>query len=146
MAHSLIEYYFFLSSTMLLLGGSSFFQVGSTMFLLLSSSWTRQRIRGTPRRFFAAAGGRSSHPPPPPPHGDLISSTKSGTIKKIQALLTKRKKRVELGQVVVEGPRMVLDLWQNAQTRHLVRQVVLDQAKWEAYAGHFLPNNDDKEQ
>lgn len=63
---------------------------------------------------------------------DLISSTKSTTVKKIQALLTKRKKRAEWNQTVVEGPRMVFDLLHNPQTRAFVRQVVVstDRPEW----------------
>ncbi len=55
----------------------------------------------------------------------VISSSKSGTIKKIQSLLTKRKKRQELGQTVVEGPRMVFDLLDNTVTSSLVRHVLV---------------------
>jgi tRNA G18 (ribose-2'-O)-methylase SpoU len=63
---------------------------------------------------------------------DLISSTKSTTVKKIQALLTKRKKRSEWNQTVVEGPRMVFDLLHNPRTKSLVRQVVVstDRPEW----------------
>lgn len=44
-------------------------------------------------------------------HPNLISSPKSNTVKKIQALLSKRKAREhQYGQLVVEGPRIVLDL------------------------------------
>lgn len=63
---------------------------------------------------------------------DLITSTKSTTVKKIQALLNKRKKRAEAGQTVVEGPRMVFDLLDNPQTKSLVRQVIVsvDRPEW----------------
>jgi tRNA G18 (ribose-2'-O)-methylase SpoU len=63
---------------------------------------------------------------------DLITSTKSATVKKIQALLTKRKKRVEWNQTVVEGPRMVFDLLENPRTKSLVRQIVVstDRPEW----------------
>jgi TrmH family RNA methyltransferase len=57
---------------------------------------------------------------------NIITSTKSQTVKKIQGLLTKRKKRVESGQTVVEGPRMVLDLLENPKTSHLVRQILIN--------------------
>jgi tRNA G18 (ribose-2'-O)-methylase SpoU len=56
---------------------------------------------------------------------NVVSSTKSNTVKRVQALLNKRKKRLELGQTVVEGPRMVLDLLQNPKTRPLIRQVLV---------------------
>lgn len=66
------------------------------------------------------------------PRTDLISSTKSTTVKKFQALLTKRKKRMELSQTVIEGPRMIFDLLDNPQTRSLVRQVIVstDRPDW----------------
>lgn len=55
----------------------------------------------------------------------VISSSKSGTVKKIQGLLTKPKKRQELGQTVVEGPRMVFDLLDNTVTSSLVRHILV---------------------
>mmetsp|Transcript_32050 Transcript_32050/g.48738 ORF Transcript_32050/g.48738 Transcript_32050/m.48738 type:complete len:330 (-) Transcript_32050:114-1103(-) len=60
---------------------------------------------------------------------DFISSTKSNTVKKIQSLLKRPKKRSEIGQTVVEGPRMVFDLLENHSTRNLVRQVVVSEDK-----------------
>lgn len=68
---------------------------------------------------------------------NLITSTKSATVKKIQALLTKRKKRVEYGQVVVEGPRMVLDLYRSTTTRSLIQQVLIDVDQFDEYAPLF---------
>jgi tRNA G18 (ribose-2'-O)-methylase SpoU len=62
---------------------------------------------------------------------NVISSTKSNTVKKIQGLLNKRKKRVELGQTIVEGPRMVFDLLDNLQTRSLVQQVFVSVDEYE---------------
>jgi RNA methyltransferase, TrmH family len=62
----------------------------------------------------------------------IITSTKSQTVKKIQALLTKRKKRLELGQTVIEGPRMVFDLIQNCKTVSLIRQVVVSVHEFDA--------------
>jgi len=64
---------------------------------------------------------------------NLVSSTKSNTVKKIQALLGKRKKRVELSQTIVEGPRMVFDLLADHSTRGLVKQVLISTDKWEDY-------------
>jgi RNA methyltransferase, TrmH family len=63
---------------------------------------------------------------------DLITSTKSNTVKKIQALLSKRKNRIEAQQTVVEGPRMIFDLLKNEGTRSLVQQVVvsIDRPEW----------------
>jgi tRNA G18 (ribose-2'-O)-methylase SpoU len=43
----------------------------------------------------------------------------------MQAILSKRKKRIEYGQTIVEGPRMVFDLLQNPKTQSLVRQVLI---------------------
>lgn len=60
---------------------------------------------------------------------DFITSTKSNTVKKIQSLLKKSKKRSEIGQTIVEGPRMVFDLLENPVTRNLVRQVVVSEDK-----------------
>lgn len=62
---------------------------------------------------------------------NVISSTKSNTVKKIQGLLNKRKKRAELGQTIVEGPRMVFDLLDNLQTRSLVQQVLVSTDEYE---------------
>ncbi|OEU16110.1 SpoU_methylase-domain-containing protein, partial [Fragilariopsis cylindrus CCMP1102] len=56
---------------------------------------------------------------------NIITSSKSQTVKTIKALLTKRKKRNEFSQTVVEGPRMVFDLLENPKTRNLVRQVLV---------------------
>ena len=62
---------------------------------------------------------------------NVLSSTKSNTIKRIQGLLTKRKKRVESGQTVVEGPRMVFDLLDNPRTKSLVRQVLVSEEDYD---------------
>jgi TrmH family RNA methyltransferase len=56
---------------------------------------------------------------------DVIQSTKSTTVKKIQALVQKRKKRMETGSTIVEGPRMIMDLVRNPNTRPLVQQVIV---------------------
>jgi tRNA G18 (ribose-2'-O)-methylase SpoU len=69
---------------------------------------------------------------------DFITSPQSKTIKTLVGLLTKRKRRVELGEAVAEGPRMVIDLIKNSQTRSLVQQVVVSQAKWDAYSPLLL--------
>jgi len=59
------------------------------------------------------------------PYHDVIQSTKSTTVKKIQALVQKRKKRMETGSTIVEGPRMIMDLVRNPNTRPLVQQVIV---------------------
>lgn len=56
---------------------------------------------------------------------NIISSPQSLTVKKFQAILSKRKKRREYGQTVVEGPRMVFDLLQNPRTENLVRHILI---------------------
>ena len=66
-------------------------------------------------------------------NANLVSSTKSNTVKKIQQLLNKRKKRTEFQECVVEGPRMVFDLLADKRTRALVKQVVISTEKWEDY-------------
>jgi TrmH family RNA methyltransferase len=66
-------------------------------------------------------------------NANLVSSTKSNTVKKIQQLLTKRKKRTEFQECVVEGPRMVFDLLADQRTRALVKVVVISTEKWEDY-------------
>lgn len=65
---------------------------------------------------------------------NVITSPKSATVKKIQSILTKRKKRAEFGQTVVEGPRMVFDLLQNPRTQSLVRQILISQ---DDYLEHY---------
>lgn len=55
---------------------------------------------------------------------NVITSSKSNTLQKVQKLLQQRKKRLEYNQVVVEGPRSVLDLLQTHP--HVVRQVIVD--------------------
>jgi len=58
-------------------------------------------------------------------NNQVIQSTKSATVKNIQALLSKRKKRIEAGSTIVEGPRMIMDLLENPKTFHLVKQVLV---------------------
>eukprot|EP00536_Pseudo-nitzschia_multiseries_P003254 jgi/Psemu1/301841/fgenesh1_kg.48_\ len=62
---------------------------------------------------------------------NVITSPKSQTVKKIQALLSKRKQRLKFGQTVVEGPRMVFDLLDNPKTSHLVKQVLVSARDYE---------------
>jgi hypothetical protein len=62
---------------------------------------------------------------------NVISSTKSNTVKKIQGFLTKQKKQVELGQTIVKGLRLVFDLLDNLQTRSLVQQVLVSVDEYE---------------
>lgn len=64
-------------------------------------------------------------------HYSVITSPKSQTVKKIQALLSKRKKRFEFGQTIVEGPRMVFDLLDNDKTFSLIRQIVVSLPEYE---------------
>ncbi|GAX16329.1 RNA methyltransferase, TrmH family [Fistulifera solaris] len=55
---------------------------------------------------------------------NVITSPKSNTLQKVQKLLQQRKKRLEYNQVVVEGPRSVLDLLKTHS--QVVRQVIVD--------------------
>ena len=111
-----------------------------TMFLFAPSTikvaaFSRSRLgchklllaarHGLSRNFHSCAQYMSSGSEPSLFEKNVVSSSKSNTVKKIQGLLTKRKKRVESGQTIVEGPRMVLDLLDNPQTRSLVRQVLV---------------------
>jgi len=64
-------------------------------------------------------------------NSNLITSPKSQTVKKVQALLSKRKHRLKYGQTIVEGPRMVFDLLDNPKTAHLVRQILVSTRDYE---------------
>ncbi|KAL3925042.1 MAG: hypothetical protein SGILL_000664 [Bacillariaceae sp.] len=106
------------------------------------------------RRFRTSTALSSSYPPDFSSYPyDVITSSKSQTVKKIQALLTKRKKRMDLGQTVVEGPRMVFDLLNNPKTTSLIRQVVVSLPEYDDRddyrsnlneALHATKNDDDK--
>jgi len=110
----------------------------ASMLLLLSGTSRHSAARSSTRRSTVRRSLATLRD-----GGDRISSTQSNTIKKIQALLNKRKKRQELNQVVVEGPRMVMDLYKAPRTRSLVRQVVIDEDKWDAYSSVFSREKDD---
>jgi TrmH family RNA methyltransferase len=84
-------------------------------------------LRSTSRLFNSFSGDSVNNNP------NLVSSTKSNTVKKIQQLLSKRKKRTEFQECVVEGPRMVFDLLADSRTRSLVKQVLISTEKWEDY-------------
>lgn len=133
-------------ASMLLVGMALYLQ--ASMLLLLrphASTTTRSsfmlarqyhhHLLRQPRRYFA---GRSSADDTTNnstiKSNNLISSPQSNTIKRIQALLSKRKKRNGWQQVVVEGPRMVLDLYANPRTRSLIRKVVISEDKWDTLA------------
>eukprot|EP00980_Cylindrotheca_fusiformis_P013542 scaffold3450_cov114-Cylindrotheca_fusiformis.AAC.47 len=58
---------------------------------------------------------------------DLISSPKSKSVRLVQNLLAKRKKRLEMGQTVVEGPKIVLELLANPFTQSLVQKVFVSE-------------------
>ena len=89
----------------------------------------RQRQQHRHSHTFAAASF--------PVSDDIISSRQSNTVKRIQALLTKRKKRTELQQTVVEGPRMVFDLLKNPKTNPLVRQVLVSTTWYDDDSNNF---------
>ena len=64
---------------------------------------------------------------------NVISSSKSTTVKKIQAVLSHRKKRIGYGQTVVEGPRMVFDLLENPTTASLVQHILISVENYQLY-------------
>jgi TrmH family RNA methyltransferase len=45
---------------------------------------------------------------------------------------------VELGAAIVEGPRMILDLMRNVQTRALVEQVLIREDQWDDFSAQLL--------
>jgi TrmH family RNA methyltransferase len=63
----------------------------------------------------------------------LITSTKSATVRRILAVMNKRRKRVELGETVAEGSRIVFDLLSAEGTRPLVQQVLVSTDRWSDY-------------
>lgn len=71
---------------------------------------------------------------------NVITSTGSKTVKKVQALLNKRKKRYEACQTIVEGPRMVFDLIDNPKTRGLVKQVLISTDQYDSEYMQRLEN------
>ena len=100
----------------------------------LLSSRRSSVFPGTAKRWIhrQASGSESDETTSIPPEAtdfhsmvDLITSEKSATVKRIQGLLTKRKKRTESSTTVVEGPRIVFDLLRNPSTRSFVQQVVV---------------------
>ncbi|KAL7581791.1 hypothetical protein ACA910_022321 [Epithemia clementina (nom. ined.)] len=120
------------------------------------SPWPKHRInlhRPFPAGGLYHAGGFTfqrlymSSPQPSLGHNDsgnssndsnLLSSTQSTTVKRIKNLLQKRKYRMETGQTVVEGPRMVLDLLRHKQTRHLIDTIVVDEEKAPEYLDEMV--------
>jgi tRNA G18 (ribose-2'-O)-methylase SpoU len=64
--------------------------------------------------FFSVANrddAPSPQPPPPSQKSNVITNPKSLTVKKIQALLSSRQARQAHQQVVLEGPRLIRDIW-----------------------------------
>lgn len=74
------------------------------------------------------------------PDAYFVSSTSSKTAKKIKALMTRKSARQREGQVVVEGPRMVFDLYRHPRTRPLFRHILIDQNQWSTYRPVFDEN------
>lgn len=72
---------------------------------------------------------------------DVISSTKSITAKHIISLILKRKNRIEAGQTVVEGPRMIIDLLRNKDTANLVQKILISEEKWESFYPTLVETN-----
>ena len=71
---------------------------------------------------------------------DLITSTRSEIVKKIVRFQKNSpKKRQELQQVVVEGPRMIFDIL-NSQKHIRVHHILIDHLMWEdKYAPQLIP-------
>jgi len=100
----------------------------TTVGSFLSQPTSRSRIRGVCREATQ----------------NLISSPQSSTIKKIQTLLSQRRQRRKLQEVVVEGPRIVGDLLRNPETASLVKQIVVTEQRYSEFASmmpseRFLP-------
>ena len=72
----------------------------------------------------------------------LISSTKSTTIKRMKGLLKSRKKRMAAGLAVVEGPRSIFDLLKRPSTANLVQQVLIQETMWDQYVLALKQHND----
>jgi tRNA G18 (ribose-2'-O)-methylase SpoU len=68
---------------------------------------------------------------------NVITSTQSLSAKKVHSLLLHRKKREKEREVVVEGPRMVFDLYRNPRTRKYLRKVLIEIDKFRKYAKVF---------
>ena len=68
---------------------------------------------------------------------NVISSTQSLTAKKIHGLLLHRKKREKHNQVVVEGPRLIFDLYRNQETRKFLQKVLINIDVFDKYAKIF---------
>jgi TrmH family RNA methyltransferase len=64
---------------------------------------------------------------------NLITSPQSNTIKRVRSLLRSRKKRLETGLTIVEGPRSVTDLVRGPKTCGLVKQILIAEQQWELY-------------
>jgi TrmH family RNA methyltransferase len=116
---------------------------------------TSYPLRSTTRLLNSFSGDNNDNNGNSYSNANLVSSTKSNTVKKIQQLLNKRKKRTEFQETVVEGPRMVFDLLADKRTRALVKQVVISTEKWEDYQDEWHAaweksdkdgNNNDNEQ
>jgi len=108
--------------------GSSRPPATAALSRLFSSS---NRLSGTKKSSdssFSSSAGVAKFP------RDLITSTKSNTVKKIQALKKSAKKRADYGSTLVEGPRMIFDLLKNVRTAALVQQIIVDEDKWSQYA------------
>ena len=68
---------------------------------------------------------------------NIISSPQSVTAKKVSSLLKQKKRREQLQQVVVEGPRIVFDLYRNVHTRKYISRVLMDIDLFEEYSEYF---------
>jgi TrmH family RNA methyltransferase len=58
----------------------------------------------------------------------ILTSTKGATVKLFTSLLAKKKARTQHQLTIVEGHRLVLDLLQNASTRHLIKHILVTES------------------
>ncbi|GKY90639.1 hypothetical protein MPSEU_000037400 [Mayamaea pseudoterrestris] len=100
--------------------------LSAALVLLLSRTSTRRII--SPSRLFSVTSLKVSYN-----EKNLISSTKSNTVRIFQSLLAKRQKRQELEATVVEGSKMIFDLLRNPETRDLVQHILVSTDDWNDY-------------
>jgi tRNA G18 (ribose-2'-O)-methylase SpoU len=62
---------------------------------------------------------------------NTITSTKSNLMKRIQLLLSQRKKRYEYQQTIIEGPRIIYDILSNPFICHFISHIVVSMDQYE---------------
>jgi RNA methyltransferase, TrmH family len=68
---------------------------------------------------------------------EVITSNKSETAKNFRLLATNSNFREHRGFCVVEGKRLVLDLFFNEHTRPLIKSVLINKREWQEYVPYF---------